>query len=154
MYYFFYKPNHFNTMNVDEVKQDIKNKIAEINRSFPKYWSKTFNKEIREDKIPILQYHLVRTSSTFKFHKVSLIILLVITAGLSVCSYTIKVYELFMGYNLSNNFNVRFFSDLNNFYLLGVFTIIWAITTFRSYRIKENLIKKIFFLQMMDKMDL
>jgi len=141
-------------MNVDEVKQDIKKEIAEINRSFPKYWwSKTFNKEIREDKIPLLQYRLDTVSFTFKYHRVGLIILLVVTLGLSIFSFYIKQLVILKGYDFSNDFNVKFFSDLNNFYLLGVFTIGWVITTFRSYKIKENLIKKIFLLQLMDKMD-
>ena len=141
-------------MNVDEVKQDIKKEIAEINRSFPKYWwSKTFNKEIREDKIPLLQYRLDTVSFTFKYHRVGLIILLVVTLGLSIFSFYIKQLVILKGYDFSNDFNVKFFSDLNNFYLLGVFTIGWVITTFRSYKIKENLIKKIFLLQLMEKMD-
>ena len=141
-------------MNVDEIKQDIKNKIAEINQSFPKYWwSKTFNKEIREDKISLLQYRLDTVSFTFKYHKVGLIILLIVTVVLSIFSFYIKQLVIFKGYNFSNDFNVKFFSDLNNFQLLGVYTIGWVITTFRSYRIKENLIKKIFLLRLMEKMD-
>ena len=141
-------------MNVDEVKLDIKNKIAEINRSFPKYWwMKTFNKEIREDKIPHLQYLLVGISNIFKFHKISLIFFFVITAGLSIFSFYIKQLVIIKGYNFSNDFIVKFFSDLNNFQLLGAFTIGWVITTFRSYKIKENLKKKIFLLQLMEKMD-
>lgn len=148
---FFYKPNHFNTMNVDDVKQDIKNKIAEINRSFPKYGIKS--KEIRGDNIPLLQYRLVGISGVFKVYTVFLFIFLIIIAGLSSFSYTIKVFEIFKGSNLLNDFDVKKISELKNSPLLDVFTILWAIITFKIFRIKENLMKKIFLLQLMDKMD-
>jgi hypothetical protein len=121
-------------MNSEEIKHDLQKQIAKTNRSFKYLWEVL---DTDDENIKSLERILKKVSLQFKVGKI-------MSIPLSCLLFVIPIIK---------GFSDTMFFDLNKGSLLPMFTVVFLLNTYRSYKIKVNLENKIYLLKLLNNID-
>jgi len=119
---------------MEELVFNIKDQISRINQSLKYYWSLW---DADDGNIESLERILKKVSIQFKVSKM-------ISVPLSCLLMIIPIV---------NGLSDSIFFDLNKGALLPMFTVVFLLNTYRSYKIKVNLEHKIYLLGLLGKIE-
>ena len=127
--------NLLNTMNMEELKIDIREQISKINLAFTNYWGRLFLDGLLSEDLEKLDRLLKKTTKLFKFN---IIVSIPLSALLTI-------------FSMLKFFDFIDFGNMNKAGLAILFTVVFLTNTYRSYKVKVNLENKIYLLGLLDK---
>ena len=140
-------------MDVNEIKQDIKNQISEIEKTLPGNWGRSFHHELMSDSIDSLEYTLKGVSRRHKNYKVFAIItlsILLVSIAFPLIYSDIKQLN---STKLTASSNFGYFLNVNSYYGLILPSIFCLIQTFMLDKVKVNFEKKIILTRLLDNIN-
>ena len=125
-------------MNENAIKKEIRERILEIDQTFPKRMVGLYSENLKGDDIESLEKILKRISRGFIFHKVISIILIAFLWIVSFINY-FKMSE--------SHF------EMNKAGLLIICSLPLILNTYHFYKIKVNLENKIYLISLLARMN-
>ena len=105
---------------MEEIKENIKNQILEINKVFQNFWTKNSESDLASLDIELLSAKLIIIKRFYMFYLIGAMIGIVILTVVSLTTY-FEIYE---------------FANLKNAWLLIFWAFVFMIHTFRYYKLK------------------
>src|ERR1035437_5767920 len=125
-------------MNENEVKKEIRERILEINETFPNRMVTFYSENLKEGDIKSLEKILKRVSRSFMFSKIISIVLIVFLWIISFITY-FKMSESHI--------------DMNKAGLLIICSLPLIINTYHFYKVKVNLENKIYLMRLLERIN-
>ena len=125
-------------MNENEIRNNIEERILEINEAFPKRMMSFYSENFKSDDIESLEKILKRVSKSFVFYKICTIFFISLLWIVSFLTFFI-----WSGLHL----------NLNKAGLFIICTLPFVTNTFWFFKLKVNVENKIYLLRLLERMN-